>query len=305
MGTNHASVPAVPPHASRRRTATPRTARRLLPLLLLAASPAAADETAAARDILRRAVDAQGKLAADDVRDVTLAFEGQVSEKGEEHAITRTYRFRAKDRSFRVHTAAEAADRSTDRGVFGERGYWERSSKGTILALSPGNRDDAEAIRQIEGERKDFERMLRMVFLTRLDGSWTVSLGAPEPLRLDGDHPHELNHTLGNRDETTYHVLDAKRDGEARLRLFVNTKDFTVRKAVEYEADKPDQVRWVYYFAAYAKDKDLGIVLPRYFSVYRDTPSDKAARDRLNAVRGEPKVALNSDLADKDLRPAP
>jgi len=305
MGTNHASVPAIRPHASWRRIPARRAARRLLPLLLLAVSPAAADETAAARDILRRAVEAQGKLAADDVRDVTLTFVGEASEKGEVHAITRTYRFRAKDRSFRVHTAAEAADRGTDRGVFGENGYWERSSKGAIIALSRGNRDDAATIRQIEGERKDFERMLRMVFLTRLDAGWTVSLGAPEPLRLAGDHPHELNHTLGDRDQTTYHVLDAKRDGEGCLRLFVNTKDFTVRKAVEYETEKPGQVRWVYYFGAYAKDKDLGIVLPRYFSVYRDTPSDKEARDRLNAAKGEPKVALNTDLADKDLRPAP
>ncbi|MCK6461753.1 MAG: hypothetical protein L6Q95_17880 [Planctomycetes bacterium] len=279
---------------------------RLLPLLALLPLPAAADETSvAARDILRKAVEAQGKLAAGDIRDVTLTFVGEVSEKGEEHAVTRTYRFRAKDRSFRVHTAAEAVDRSTERGVFGDAGYWERSSKGTVIALSRGNRDDEPTIRQIETERKDFERMLRMVLLTRIDKDWTVTLGAPEPQRLDGDHPHELNRTLGKREEATYHVLDARRDGEAPLRLFVNTSDFTVRKAVEYEADAPGEVRWVYYFALYAKDKDAGIVLPRYFSVYRDTPSDKETRDRLNAAKGQPKVALNTGLADADLRPAP
>jgi hypothetical protein len=278
---------------------------RLLPLLLAAPMAVASDETATARDILRKAVEAQGKLGPEDVRDVTLTFEGEASEKGEVHAITRTYRFRAKDRSFRVHTGAEAADRSTDRGVFGENGYWERSSKGTFVALSRGNRDDAATIRQIEGERKDFERMLRMVLLTRLDEGWTVDLGEKEPQRLDGDHPHEITRTLGDRNETTYHVLDVRRDGEARLRLFVNTSDYTVRKAIEYEVDAPDRVRWVYYFGPYAKDKSLGLVLPRYFSLYHDTPSDKAARDRLNAVKGEPKVSLNTGLSDADLRPAP
>jgi len=278
--------------------------RASVPLLLLFV-PAAADETATARDILRRAVEAQGKLGAEDVRDVTLLFKGEVSEKGEVHAITRTYRFRAKDRSFRVHTAAEAVDRGTDRGVLGETGYWERSSKGAIITLNRGNRDDVATIKQIESERRDFERMLRMVLLTRLDEGWTVTLGSPEPQRLDGDHPHELNHTLGDRNETTYHVLDARRDGEARLRLFVNTKDHTVRKAIEYDADAPERVRWVYYFAAYAKDKDLGLVLPRYFSLYHDTPLGKEARDRLNAVKGEPKVSLNTGLSDADLRPAP
>jgi hypothetical protein len=278
--------------------------RSLLPLLLLLPAANGSDEAPAARDIFRKAVEAQGSLP-DEVRDVTLTFKGEVSEKGEVHAITRTYRFRTKDRSFRVHTGAEAADRSTDRGVFGEGGYWMRSSKGAILALSRGNRDDAETIRQIEGERKDFERMLRMVLLARLDESWTVTLGAAEPQRLDGDHPHEINHTLGDRDNVTYHVLDARRDGDARLRLFVSTKDFTVRKAIEYEADAPERVRWVYYFAAYAKDKELGLVLPRYFSVYRDTPADKEARDRLNAAKGEPVVSLNTGLPDSALRPAP
>jgi hypothetical protein len=277
---------------------------RLLALALAAPAATASDGEATARDILRKAIGAQGKLEAADVHDVTLMFKGEASENGEVHAITRTYRYRAKDRSFRVHTGAEAANRSTDRGVFGADGYWERSSKGTTVALSRGNRDDAATIRQIESERSDFERMLRMVLLTRLDEGWTVDFGAKGPLRLESDHPHELDHTLGDRGKVTYHVLDATRDGDARLRLFVNTEDFTVRKAIEYEAEAPDRVRWVYYFAAYARDSNLGLVLPRYFSLYRDTPSDKGTRDRLNAVKGEPKVSLNTGLADPELRPA-
>jgi hypothetical protein len=284
-----------------------RAARRLLgrlPLLLLVPC-AVADETMDAKDIFRRAVEAQGKLAEGDVKDVTLTFQGEVSEKGEVHAITRTYRFRAKDRSFRVHTAAAAVDRSTDRGVLGESGYWMRSSKGAIVPLQKGNRDDKETIRQIESERRDFERMLRMVMLARLGDGWTLALGAPAPERLAADHPHELRSTLGNRDEATYHVLDASREGEAKLRLFVNTSDYTVRKAIEFEPDDKGEVRWVYYFAGYARDADVGLVLPRYFSLYSDTPSDEKSRDLLNAAKGTPKVAVNKGLSDEDLRPAP
>jgi len=279
--------------------------RRLLPLLLLAAAVAGADATSTARDILKKAVAAQGKLGPDDIRDVTLTFEGQAQENGQDNAITRIYRFRASDRSFRVHTGAEAIDRSTDRGVFGADGYWQKTSKGKFLALSVGNRDDRATIEQIETERTDFERMLRMVLLARIDDSWTVTLGAAEPQRLESDFPHELSRTLGDRSKVTYFVLDLRRDGEAPLRLYVNTDDFTVRKAIEFEAKAPDQVRFVYYFAAYAPDKDLGIVLPRYFSVYHDTPADKAMRDKLNAVRGMPKVQLNTKIGDGDLRPAP
>lgn len=279
-----------------------RLPRLLLPLLLLGAAAVASDETATAKDILRKAIEAQGKLAEGEVRDVTLTFSGEASEKGEVHAITRTYRFRSADRSFRVRTEAAAADRGTDRGVLGADGYWMRSSRGSIVALSPGNRDDKEMVRQIEAERRDFERMLRMVLLSQFADGWTLALAAQAPVRLEADHPHEISHTLGDRSEATYHVLDATRGDEARLRLFVNTKDFTVRKAVEYEPGGADQVRWVYYFGAYALDKELGLTLPRYFSLYRDTPSDKAARDRLNTAKGETKVSLEG-LADADLRP--
>jgi len=275
----------------------------LLPLLLLPVA-APADDPPAAKDIFRKAVEAQGGLRPDQVKDVTLTFQGEIHEKGETHAIERTYRFRSEDRSFRVRTGSAAVDKSTDRGVLGADGYWERSSKGKVLPLSRGNRDDAESIRQIEGERTDFERMLRMVLLTRLAEGWTLDLAATAPVLLDGDHPHEINKTLGDRDKVTYYVIDAKREGEARLRLFVNTVDYTVRKAIEYEVKSPDRVRWVYYFAGYRKDEGSGLVLPRYFSVYRDTPHDEATRDDLKMAWGLPKVTLNTGLEDSDLRPA-
>jgi len=100
---------------------------RLLPLLLLGAA-VPAEEAPAAKEIFRKAVEAQGKLTPDQVKDVTLTFTGEVHDKGEVHTIERTYRFRAGDRSFRVHTASGAVDKSTDRGVLGADGYWERTS---------------------------------------------------------------------------------------------------------------------------------------------------------------------------------
>jgi hypothetical protein len=277
---------------------------RYASILLLALGVAApAQERLEAKEILRRAVEAQGKLLSEQVRDVTLAFEGDVAENGEVHAVVRTYWYRSGDRSFRVRTRSASVDRASDRGVFGVDGYWERSPSG-VAELSPGNRDDRGTIRQIETERGEFERMLRMVLLSRLDaGEWTVALGEREPVRLDRDQPHELRETLGDRDKETYYVLDATREGEPRLRLYVRTGDFTVRKAIEYDPDKPAQVRWVYYFAGFRKDPKLDLLLPRYFSLYRDTPSE-GTRDDLNAAKGLPKVTLNSGLKDAELRPA-
>lgn len=280
-----------------------RMQRFAVPLLLLlpvATSPA--EEDLAAKNIFRKAVDAQGKLLPEQVRDVTLSFEGEVSEKGEVHSVVRTFWYRSADRSFRVHTGSGAVDKTSDRGVLGADGYWERSPAG-VTELSRGNRDDLAQIREIEGERGDFERMLRMVLLTRLEGDkWTMALGAKEPVRLKDDEPHNAKQTLGDREKETYYVLDATHEGEPRLQLFVHTDDFTVRKAIEYDTAKPQQVRWVYYFAGYKKDQKLNLLLPRYFSLYRDTPSEKT-RDELNAANGLPKVDLNTGLVDGDLRP--
>jgi hypothetical protein len=283
----------------------PRVRRlRLLPLLALLPllRPAsAAGETLTAREVLGKAVERQGKLAPGDVHDVTLTFEGEIQEKGETHTIVRTYWFRMKDRSFRVLTGSAAVDKSTDRGVLGAEGYWERTPKGRLLSLSRGNRDDRDVIRQIDDERAEFERMLRMVLLARLEDGWTLALGADAPVSLEADHPHEARRTLPPE---PYYVLDATRDGEARLRLFVSTKDFTVRKAIEYAVDDPSRIQRVCYFA-YGKPAAPGdIYLPWYFSVYRDTPSDDASRDELRLVWGQPKVALNLGLTDDELRPA-
>jgi hypothetical protein len=297
---------------SRSRPRSSAFRRSTLPLLLLAAAAPAGDDpsppgvsgTDAAREIFRKAVAAQGEMPAE-VSDVTLDFEGEISEEGEIHTVLRTYWYRSADRSFRMRTGSEAvAKLVSDRGVAGDAKYWERSPDGGILQLSRGNRDDAEQIRAIEKERAEFERMLRMVLLARFDGDgWQVTLAEPGPARLERDQPHQIKGTLGDRGKA-YHVLDLRREGEPDLRLYVQTDDFTVRKAVEYDVKDSGRVRFVYYFADYRTDPDARLVLPRFFSVYRGTPSDKTERDELLAAKGEPKVRLNTGLKDSDLRPA-
>jgi hypothetical protein len=286
--------------------------RSALPFVLLAASVPAGEDpaqgtdagAAAARELFRKAVAAQGELKAQ-VRDVTLDFDGEVSGDGEIHTALRTYWYRAHDHSFRVRTKSGAVDKlSSDRGVLGASKYWERSSADRILDLSKGNRDDAAQIKEIEKERTEFERMFRMVLLARLDGDgWQVALAEPDPVRLERDQPHQAKGTLRNREKETYHVLELTREGEPRLRLFVDTADFTVRKAIEFDVKAPDRVRFVYYFANYKTDPELKLLVPQYLSVYRDTPLSEEDRDKLNVAKGLPKVRLNTGLADADLRP--
>ncbi len=287
--------------------------RSALPFVLLAATAPAGENPAsgndpradAAREIFKKAVKAQGEMPAK-VDEVTLDFEGEISEEGEIHTVLRTYWYRAADRSFRMRTKSGAAEKlASDRGVAGAAGYWERSSGDGLLELSRGNRDDVAQIRAIEKERGEFERMLRMVLLARFDADgWKVAFAAPEPVRLDRDQPHQLGGTLRDREKETYHVLDLKHDGEPDLRLYVHTGDFTVRKAIERDAKAPGRVRFVYYFANYGMDPEAKLLLPKFFSVYRDTPVDEAKRDDLLAAKGEPKVRLNAGLKDSDLRPS-
>jgi hypothetical protein len=61
-------------------------------------------------------------------------------------------------------------------------------------------------------------------------------------------------------------------------------------------------VRFVYYFANYWTDPELKLLVPRYLSVYRATPLAEAEREELLAAKGEPRVRLNQDLGDLDLR---
>ena len=278
--------------------------RSAWPLVLLAATAPAADGPSA-KDILKKAVEAQGEMPKE-VRDVTLAFYGEIRQEGQVNTVRRTYWYRSADRSFRMRTGSGAMEKMTsDRGVTGETGYWERTSAGDILELTKGNRDDREQIRAIEKERKEFERMLRMVLLARFDGDgWNVALAEANPVRLDKDFPHELRHTLGKREETSYHVLDMKREGEPDLRLYVHAGDFSVRKAIELDPNDPDGARFVYYFAAYASDPEAKLLVPQFLSIYNSTPLNEKDREEMLAAKGRPTVRINADLKDADLRPS-
>ena len=150
----------------------------LAPLTPLA--PAAEDEAAIA--ILREAARSQGDVRAEDIRDVLVEFRGEIVEETT-HAVERTYWYRTPDRSFRIRTEPPAARKErTERGVLGEKGYWDRAADGSRVDLARTNRDHRELIRTIESERADFERILRMVLLPRLlDGKSRVTLAEPLP----------------------------------------------------------------------------------------------------------------------------
>lgn len=290
-----------------RRRARPRSSafrRSTLPLVLLAAAAPAADGPTA-QEIFRKAVEAQGEVPKE-IKDVTLSFWGEIRQDEQVNTVRRTYWYRSADRSFRVRTGSEAMEKLTsDRGVVGEATYWERGPRGETVELSRGNRDDMAQIRGIEKERKEFERMLRMVLLARFDqGGWQVALAEPKPVLLDKDHPHQPKGTLGNKEETSYHVLDLKREGEPDLRLYVHTTDFSVRKAIEYDLSDAGRVRFVYYFANYWNDPDLKLLVPRFLSIYHATPLAEGDRDEMLAAKGQPTVRLNTDLKDADLRPS-
>jgi len=233
-----------------------------------------------------------------------LKFHGQIIEEGK-HTITRTYRYRSTDRSFYQLTTA-TGDRRTERGVFGRRDYWERTSKGQVVKLRMGNKEDLNAVKAIRDERSQFERILRMVLLTRLqDGKTKVSLAAPNPVYLVKDLPYEATGILGkNRNEHRYHVLDLKRPDAARLRFFIRTTDYTVRKAIQFSKERPNRIDWYFYFGPFVKEAKLGLLLPKYFSAHIRRPVDRATKEKTCKFRGELDVELNPALNDVAMRPA-
>jgi hypothetical protein len=99
-------------------------------------------------------------------------------------------------------------------------------------------------------------------------------------------------------------VIDVEREGEARLRLYVQAGDHTVRKAVQFDADAPSNPRWHYYFGPFKRqERALGLNLPQYVSMHDGFPDGKEGRDRTVKLYGELKVRLNTELKDDDLKP--
>ena len=192
-------------------------------LFTLLAAPAFAGPTP--QQVFREAVKAQGALSSEVIKDITLTFKGQIVDAGGQrvNTVERIYRFRPADRSFFVRTTSRAAKAGTERGVLGRNGFWERTAAGKIIALRRGNQEDRAAVETIRKNRDEFERILNMVLLARLDdGNSKLSLARVSPIRLDHDMPYEADGTLGrDREKYLYHVLDVVREGQPRLRLVV------------------------------------------------------------------------------------
>ncbi len=254
-----------------------------------------------ARKLLHNAIRSQGALPAQEVTDVRLTFRGQASTPDQgTHVVARTYWWR-QDHAFRVQTTAGADGSGSERGVIG-RHYWERGKNG-IRRLRVRNREDRGSVRTIRKERKDFERMLRLMLPSRLDAESTaVKFAAPAPVRIERDTPFELKWIFPDRKQT-YHALEVHPQGEPRFVLFVDTKTNRIKKAVQYRRDAPKRIEFVYYFGAYKKDKRSGLVLPRIFSVHNAVPTDKKSRNKTGMVYGRVTLFLNEALPDKALRP--
>ncbi|MHC4222886.1 MAG: hypothetical protein ACYSX0_01685 [Planctomycetota bacterium] len=277
---------------------------RLL-LALFPALVARADGGLTPREVLRKAMQRQGPVKRGDIRDVYLRFRGQALIEKAEHAVTREVWYRSNDRSFRMLQAGSADKRRNNEfGVFGEKGCWERGRRG-IIPLSGANRDHRKSIKRIEKERESFERMLRMVLLSRLDdGRTELSFAHGKPVRLVRDLPFSADSLLGKRDEHAYYVLRVERPDEPRMELFVETKDFTVRKVVQFHKVDSASPEWFYYFGPFRKQAGaLNLTLPQYLSIHTRFPFDLESRKKSQQANGGLMVQLNIGISDELLRP--
>ena len=273
---------------------------RLRPVLAIAAALAlpAAAAPKSPHDVLAQAVEAQGKLKQDDLKDIVLSFKGQAVQDGNVQRVERTYWYKIDDGSFQIQTASRRdAEIKSVRGIIGERACWERRKDRRVL-LSRRDREDREVVKTIRKERDEFRRVLRMVILSRLqhDEDATLNLVSNQPALLPKDLPHEANAILGrDRNAVKYWVLDVDRPNEPRIRLYVRTDDSTVRKAVEFSQKKPGEVENVYYFGPYSKRGNArGMLLPLYFSMHYRIPIDKKSKEKTTLAYGRVKVQLNT-----------
>ncbi|MGH7162158.1 MAG: hypothetical protein ACREID_01640 [Planctomycetota bacterium] len=280
----------------------------LSPLLCVLASVHAGEEPTPA-EIFRRAVAAQGGLPADRIADVAVEFKGNIREKDAgRHAIVRRYWYRSADRSFRLRTESRAdRDEWSERGVFGDNGFWELGDGGAVFRLSEANRDDRPSVAKIEKERDDFEDILRLVLLARMEeGGGKISAAEPGTVRIERDLPHEADAILGEaRGEHAYHVLDVDREDLPRLRLFVRTDDATVRKAIAFRRDDAAAPEWFYYFGRFLRDERTGLQLPVVLSVHEREPLDPESLRAGERAWGTIQVRVNASLSDGLFRGEP
>ncbi len=260
-----------------------------------------------ALDLFRQAVAAQGDLRFDQIADVHLLFRGAIVEEGT-HTILREYWYRAKDRSFRIATQSTAdSRRKSERGVLGADEFWDRAGAEGTTTLSRLNRDHRAIIRTISKEREQFEGILGMVVLSRLDdGKTRFEIEGEAAVTLERDLPYEASSILGKAEERAgraYDVLRVIREGEAPVRLFVRTSDRSVRKAVVGDPDEPGGRAWHYYFGPFTRN-DGGLVVPQYLSAHKGEPIDAKSKAETSKARGELlAVDINRGLGERDLKP--
>ena len=98
-------------------------------ILGLATLPLQADTDPDPREVLKRAVAAQGQFRATDLKDITISFNGHAAQDGQVHRVKRTFWYRVADGSFKIKTASRTdARKSSERGVNGAKKYWKRPS---------------------------------------------------------------------------------------------------------------------------------------------------------------------------------
>jgi len=281
----------------------------VLPTVQAQVAPQPSVAQAEARKIFDRAIAAQGRLPRGAILDVYVKFEGDVKQKGQNpQSAVREYWLRPKDRSFRIKTTA-GADPSkpySERGVLGspKELFWE-SVKNKRVTLIRSNREHRKNMKAIQRDREEFERIVRMVVLTRLNDSKTkVSFANPRKVRLEKDQPNSANAILGKDRKKEYHVLDIQRPGADLLRLFVRAEDFTVRKVVQFDRSAPGKIKSVSYFGFYRRNANAaGLLLPQAFSVYSAVPDGKKNNEATVQVSGRLQVAINGDLPDSVFSP--
>lgn len=245
-------------------------------LLLIGSTALAGDATA----VFRKAVARQGRIRQRDIKSVNLEFSGHVVLDKTEQAVYREYWYTVADRTFRQVTQGKAqAKARSERGV-DAKGHWNRAGKSKVR-LFRGNRDHRDLIEAIDSDRAEFERILKMVLLTRLEGA-RFSFATKTPVKLLEDAPFSARSILGSdRAIAEYYVLKVERKNQPSLLLYVKTSDYTVRKAVQFPRDPKDHP--VYYYFAYAPDRKL----PIYFSAHKSLPTDAKTRKTSAIARGE------------------
>ncbi len=260
---------------------------------------------AAAHKILAAAVEAQGKLPAAGIQSLHVTFVGQVNEKGQaSQSITREYWLRVSDRSFRILTYPNAKkSQRSERGVLAAKKpvYWE-ASRGRRLRMVGSNVEHIKVVRTIRQDRRDFERILRIVLLTRMQkGHGDLRRANPPIVTIPNDEPNSSRHIFADR-SARYFSLNLLREGEDPLRIFLDENSLQIKRVLQFVRDDPGTLANAYYLGAYKEQG--GLVLPQYISVHTAIPTSKT-KEQTTRLSGRLKIVVNPGLTDAEFAIAP